>query len=47
MIKDNIKLNKNYEDLFLRCPLCNDKYHFAVNCAKVHYIPDRELILKK
>ena len=47
MIKDDYLMNERTNLLFVRCNLCNETFHGAINCPKVHYIPDKERILKK
>ena len=46
MIKDNINLYENYEQIYLKCYCCGKKGHQLINCNLIHYEPDKEKILK-
>jgi len=46
-LRDKIKIYGNYQELNLRCILCNKKDHINTNCNLIHYIPNRELIFLK
>ena len=46
MIKDKILLTGDYSDLDLRCLCCCQKGHISRNCPLIHFIADREKIVK-
>ncbi|CAD8208797.1 unnamed protein product [Paramecium pentaurelia] len=46
-IKDSMLFtDQNQELLPQTCFSCNKKYHSMINCPKIHYVPDKEKILK-
>ena len=45
--KDNITLYNSFEALGLKCILCGQEEHAARNCHRVHYVPDKDKIIKK
>ncbi len=47
MIKDKIIFNQDYEKLFVRCQVCHQKNHLGKNCPIIHFIPDKEYVVKK
>ena len=47
MIKDKIKLYREYGDFDLICTLCSKKNHFSGECEKFHYYPDKDFLIKK
>ena len=46
MISDQIKFNKNYNALSIKCFACEQKGHLANECPLIHYIPNFEKIVK-
>ena len=44
-LRDKINLYQNYNDLKLRCFICNKRDHLTDLCNLVHYYPNKELIL--
>ena len=46
MIKDQVKVNKNFEN-FKPCPFCKNVSHFVSHCPKINFIPDRDFLIKK
>lgn len=46
MIYDQIKLEKNYNGLSIKCFSCDQKGHLSHNCPLIHYIPDPEKICR-
>ena len=47
MIKDDLMLYNSQENLYIRCESCNKKDHSIYECPKIHFVADREKILKK
>ncbi len=47
MIKDKIIFNEDFEDIRVRCQVCYSKNHTSRNCPVLHFIPDKEYIVKK
>ena len=47
MIKDNIQIYQNLNDINHCCYICSKNGHFYKKCPFVHYIPDKENICKK
>jgi hypothetical protein len=47
MIRDNIMLYDNLDQLYPSCRSCSRNDHFIEMCPRIQYIPDRELILKR
>jgi hypothetical protein len=48
MIKDNLNLSFNFDEIQLVCSICNNKnQHIEKNCPIVHYVPDKEAIIKR
>ncbi|CAD8213514.1 unnamed protein product [Paramecium octaurelia] len=46
-IKDSLLFSdQNQELLPQTCFSCNRKYHSMINCPQIHYVPDKEKILK-
>ena len=46
MIRDKILLYRNLEDLKIRCMACNKMNHVLEDCQLVHFVADREKVLK-
>lgn len=47
MIKDSLGLDYLLENLGLHCYLCNSNSHLIFNCPQIHFIPDKEKIIKQ
>ena len=47
MIQDQILYNGNYLPLNIRCISCNQLGHIAHQCQLIHFVPDREKIIKR
>lgn len=47
MTRDLITNCNNYNTSDLICPLCNSKEHTLENCKKIHFIPNKEIIIRK
>lgn len=47
MISQQISIYDNLKSLKIRCYCCSQTDHISINCPIVHYIPDREKIIKK
>lgn len=47
MVKDLINNNQNFERLEFECLSCNVKGHTLENCNRIHFVPHKELIIKK
>ena len=47
MIKDKMNLSHMYDEVDLKCNICFLKNHQEKDCPVVHYIPDREFIIKR
>lgn len=46
MIRDQIILEKNFKSIGLKCFSCNQNTHITLDCPYIHYIPDRDRIIK-
>lgn len=46
MIYDQINLENNYNALSIKCYSCEQKGHLSSQCPLIHYVPDRERIVK-
>ena len=46
MIRDQIILQKNYNSIGLKCFACKQNNHIALHCSYLHYIPDKNRIIK-
>ena len=47
MMKDKIRILKDYSVFDYKCPFCNKKDHLFFECSKLHFIPDRDFLIKK
>ena len=48
MIKDKMQFYDDYfDDTGLRCQVCSSKNHLFKYCPVLHYIPDKEFIIKQ
>lgn len=47
MTRDLITNCNNYDASDLICPSCNSKEHTLENCKKIHFIPNKEIIIRK
>ena len=47
MIQDQIVFYENYFPLKVRCFSCNQIGHIAHQCQLIHFIPDKEKVIKK
>lgn len=47
MISQQISIYENLKSLKIRCYCCCQNDHLSINCPILHYIPDREKIIKK
>ena len=47
MIKDQIKIYKNYDIFHSFCPSCFNKNHLISECPLINYIPNRNFIIDK
>ncbi|KAL4485121.1 hypothetical protein ABPG73_015672 [Tetrahymena malaccensis] len=45
-IRDKITFYKNFDDLGIKCISCNNKNHFLNDCPFIHYVADKEKIIK-
>ena len=45
MIKDKVNLLDEYDKLKMKCYICHQEGHYAKYCFRVHYVPDRDMIL--
>ncbi len=43
-LRDKIILYRDFNDLKMRCLICNKRDHLIDNCNLVHYIPNKEII---
>ena len=46
MIRDKIMYMNDVEDIQMRCAICLQKTHLMKNCPILHYIPDKEFVIK-
>lgn len=46
MIRDQIILEKNFKSIGLKCFSCNQNTHITLDCPYIHYIPDKDRIIK-
>ena len=46
MIKDKTNLYEDYMPLKTVCQICEQRLHLSYKCPRVHYIPDREAIIR-
>ena len=46
-MKDQIKLYGNYDNSDLRCICCSKKTHIYHQCPLIHFIPDRDFLIKR
>ena len=46
-MKDQIKLYGNYDNSDLRCICCSKKTHIYHQCPLLHFIPDRDFVIKR
>lgn len=47
MLKDQSKLYENYESFNIKCPICLKATHLNDKCPIVHYIPNKDILIKK
>ena len=47
MMKDKIRILKDYSAFDYKCPFCNKTDHLYFECSKLHFIPDRDFLIKK
>lgn len=47
MIKDQLMTNKNQKIVFSYCHTCLLRGHNLLTCNKMHYIPDKDFLIKK
>jgi len=45
-IKDQMSIYNNYSIVSVQCTVCGSNTHDARSCPRVHYVPDRQAILK-
>lgn len=46
-MKDQIKLYGNYDNSDLKCMCCSKKTHLYHQCPLIHFIPDRDFVIKR
>ena len=46
-IKDEIKILRNFEKINEKCNICLKKTHLSNECGKIHYIPEKDFLIKK
>ena len=46
MIRDEVRLNGNYKEVSV-CNCCKKSTHFLRNCPRIHYIPDKDFLIKR
>ena len=47
MIRDNMKLYKNFSTFFNNCHLCSKPNHFFTTCPLLHHFPDKDFLISK
>lgn len=47
MMKDKIRILKDYSPFDYKCPFCNKAHHLFFECSKLHFVPDRDFLIKK
>ena len=47
MIKDQIKIYEDFDEMKYTCNICFKKTHFSHHCGKIQYIPDKDFLIKR
>ena len=47
MMKDKIRILKDFSAFDYKCHFCHKQTHLFFECPKIHYIPDRDFLIKK
>ena len=47
MMRDKIRLLKDFSVFNYKCHLCNQVNHFFFDCPKFHYVPDQDFLIKR
>ena len=47
MMKDKIRILKDFSAFDYTCHFCHKQTHLFFECPKIHYIPDRDFLIKK
>lgn len=47
MMKDKIRILTDYSAFDYKCPFCKKTDHLFFECSKLHFIPDRDFLIKK
>ena len=46
-MRDQMLIYRSLECLDAKCSCCSSKTHFSNQCPRVHYMPDRDFLIKK
>ena len=47
MMKDKIRILRDYSAFDYKCNFCHKTTHLFFECPKIHFIPDRDFLIKK
>ena len=47
MIKDSVALYRKFEEVCYFCESCGESNHFIINCPKLTFFPQRDLLIEK
>ena len=46
-MRDKIKIYNNFECFDANCSSCGKKAHFAFECPRIHYMPNRDFLIRR
>ena len=46
-MRDKLRIYNNFECFDAKCSACGKKEHFAFECPKVHYMPNRDFLIRR